>query len=315
MPFVGGGIIIDFHRRAKARAVICAAREHHVCTVAVAWRPNTAQHVNVVIRGAPRTVHCHEYLRCEPSRIYIPAGPHPTQVDLSDLFEHWRLSTYLRITGANAPKLGADQILSADEQIAVCIHISGSMDDAVRNIDWALPGHAAVCGTAEFAGRAGKVGCPKLVLKPVARPGGPINRKPLLISSTCPWKTRPRLAAVSRLPIVVAKVVPQKGIIEKRPYLVCTQNRIAAENARLQHPGKRPVNPTVRGITPAALPEAGAHRIELPPTDRHSVAVGRVDRYRGFVCRVANNVVALGINIRLIACEQTKLRDHSRRFF
>ena len=167
MPFVCGRIVIDFHWRAKARAVICAAREHHVCTVAVAWRPNTAQHVNVVIRGSTRTVHRHEYLRCQPARIYIPAGPHATQVDLSDLFEDWRLAANLRVAGANAPKLGTDQILSADEQIAVGIHISGSMYDPMGNIDRALPGHAAVCGTAEFAGRAGKVGGPKLVLKPV----------------------------------------------------------------------------------------------------------------------------------------------------
>ena len=75
------------------------------------------------------------------------------------------------------------------------------------------------------------------------------------------------------------------------------------------------MNPAVRCITPAALPEVGANRIELSPTDRHFVAVGRVDRYGRFVCCVANDVVALGVNIRLIACEQTKLRDHSRRFF
>jgi hypothetical protein len=191
MPFVGGGIIIDFHRRAKAHAAICAASDHYVCAVAIAWRPNTTQHVNVVIRGSTRTIHCQEYLRCQPTRIYIPAGPHATQIDLSDLFEDWRLSTNLRVTGANAPKLGTDQILSTDEQIAVGIHIRSSMDDSMRNIDWALPGHAAVCGTAKFAGRARKIGRPKLVLKPVARPGGPINRKPLLVASARPRKTCP----------------------------------------------------------------------------------------------------------------------------
>ena len=191
MPFVCGGIVVDSHRCAKASAAIRAAREHDVCAIAIVWRPNTAQHVNVVVRGAARTVHCHEYLCCEPSRIYIPARTHATQIDLSDLFEDWRLSTYLRVTGANAPELGADQILSADEQIAVCIHISGSMDDPMRNIDWALPGHAAICGTAEFAGRARKVGCPKLVVKPVTWPGGPINRKPLFVASARPRKTCP----------------------------------------------------------------------------------------------------------------------------
>jgi hypothetical protein len=191
MPFVCGGIVVDSHRRAKARAAIRAAREHDVCAVAIAWRPNTAQHVNVVIRGSTRTVYCQKYLRCQPSWIYIPADPHASQIDLSDLFEDWRLITYLRVTGANAPKLGTDQILSADEQIAVGIHISGSMDDPMRNINRALPGHAAVCGTAKFAGGARKVGRPKLVLKPVAWPGGLINRKPLLVASACPRKIGP----------------------------------------------------------------------------------------------------------------------------
>ena len=65
------------------------------------------------------------------------------------------------------------------------------MYDPMGNIDRALPGHAAVCGTAELAGRAGKVGGPKLVLKPVTWPGGPINRKPLFVASARPRKTCP----------------------------------------------------------------------------------------------------------------------------
>ena len=104
MPFVCGGIVIDSHRRAKARAAIGAAREHHVCTGAVAWRLNTAQHVNVVIRGPARTVHGQEYLRRQSSWIYIPADPHATQIDLSYLFKNWRLITKLRVTGPDAPE-------------------------------------------------------------------------------------------------------------------------------------------------------------------------------------------------------------------
>jgi hypothetical protein len=110
---------------------------------------------------------------------------------LGDLFKDWRLTTNLRVAGANAPKLGPDQILSTDEQIAIGIHIRGSMDDPMRNIDRALPSHAAVCGTAKFAGRARKVGRPKLVLKPVTWPGGPINREPLLVASARARKTGP----------------------------------------------------------------------------------------------------------------------------
>ena len=219
MPFVCGGIVIDSHRRAKARAAIRAARDHHVCAVGVAWRPNTAQHVNVIVRGSTRTVHCQKYLRCQPSWIHIPADPYAAQIDLSDLFKDWRLITKLRVTGADAPKGDIDQIFSADEQIAVGIHVSRSMNDTMGNIDRALPGHAAVGGTAKFAGRARKEVRPKLVLKPVTWPGGLINRKPLLVASACPGKIGPRLAAVGRLPDVVTKCVP-KAEIEKRSQLV-----------------------------------------------------------------------------------------------
>ena len=219
MPFVCGGIVIDSHRRAKARAAIRAAREHHVCAVGVAGRPNTAQHVNVVVRGSTRTVHCQKYLRCQPRWIYIPADPHAAQIDLSNLFKEWRLITKLRVTGANAPKGDIDQILSADEQIAVGIHVRCSMNDTMGNIDRPLPGHAAVCGTTKFAGRARIELRPKLVVIPVTRPAGLINRKPLLVASACPRKIGPRLAAVGGLPDVVTKC-SLKAEIEKRSQLV-----------------------------------------------------------------------------------------------
>src|SRR4051812_11817179 len=149
MPFVCGRIVVDFHWRGKGRSAIRAAREHHVCAVAVAWRPNTAHHVNIVVRRSTRAIHCQKDLACQPSRIYIPARPHPTQIDLNDLFEDWRLSTNLRVSGANAPKLGSDQVLSTNEESASGIHIRRSMYDTMRNIDRALPAHAAICGTAK----------------------------------------------------------------------------------------------------------------------------------------------------------------------
>src|SRR5262245_37201159 len=191
MPFVCGRIVIDFHWRGKGRTAICAARDHHVCAGAVAWRPNTAHHVNIVVRRSTRAVHCQKDLRCQPPRIYIPAGPDAAKIDLSDLFKCWSLTSNLRVAGANAPKLSTDQILSTNEQIAVGIHVRRSMYDPMRNIDRALPAHAAIRGTAKFAGRAGKGLRPKLVLKPVTWAVRPINRKPLLIASTRPRQTGP----------------------------------------------------------------------------------------------------------------------------
>jgi hypothetical protein len=191
MPFVCGRIVIDFHWRGKGRTAIRAACDHHVCAGAVAWRPNTAHHVNIVVRRSTRAVHCQKDLPSKPSWIYISAGPHATQIDLSDLFKNWRHTRILRVTGANAPKLGSDQVLSTNEQSAIGIHVRRSMYDTMGNIDRTLPAHAAICGTAKFAGRAGKGLRPKLVLKPMTRPGGPINRKPLLIASTRPRQTGP----------------------------------------------------------------------------------------------------------------------------
>lgn len=152
MPFVCGRIVIDFYGRSKRRSVIGAAREHYICAVTGAWLANTAHHVNIVIRGSTRTVYCQEDLSYQSSGIYISAYPHPTQIDLGDLFEGWRLTANLRVTGANAPKLRAYQVLPTDEQIAVRIYISGSMNNTMGNIDRIRPAHAAVSRTAEFAG-------------------------------------------------------------------------------------------------------------------------------------------------------------------
>src|SRR4029077_482948 len=112
-------------------------------------------------------------------------------IDLSDLFKDRRLTPKLRVTGANAPKLATDQILSAAEQIAIGIELSRTMNDAMGSIDRTLPGHAAIGGTAKFARRTGKVFRPKLVVKSVTWPAGLINLKPLLIASPCPRKTGP----------------------------------------------------------------------------------------------------------------------------
>jgi len=73
------------------------------------------------------------------------------------------------------------------------------------------------------------------------------------------------------------------------------------------------VNPAIGGKPPAALPEIGRPGIELPPADCHLVAVGRVNRYRGFVCCVADDVVSIGIDVRLVADEPAIGRDRSRR--
>ena len=75
------------------------------------------------------------------------------------------------------------------------------------------------------------------------------------------------------------------------------------------------MNPAIRGVAPAALPEVRRISVKLAPTDCHFVAICGINRDRRFVRGIAHDVVAGGIDIRLIACERTKARDHLRRAF
>ncbi len=66
-------------------------------------------------------------------------------------------------------------------------------------------------------------------------------------------------------------------------------------------------------VTPAALPEVGSNVIKLPPGNGHFVAVGRVNRDRALVGCVTYDVVAIRIDVHLVADEAGIRRDHSRR--
>lgn len=149
MPFVSGRIVIDSHRRGKCYTAIRAAREHHVSPGGVTRRLNTAQHVNIIIRGSTGTVDSQKYLPCQPGRIYIASVPHPTKIDLSDLLEYRRLVTDLCITRPQAPKRNVVEILTADKQIAIRIYIRCAMNDIMGNVDRRWPCHSTVGGTAK----------------------------------------------------------------------------------------------------------------------------------------------------------------------
>src|ERR1700730_14945422 len=71
----------------------------------------------------------------------------------------------------------------------------------------------------------------------------------------------------------------------------------------------------VGGITPAALPEVGGHAIELPPTDYHLVSVSRINRNRTLVRGVADYVVAISIDVHLVADEGPVRHNHPRPSF
>lgn len=101
--------------------------------------------------------------------------------------------------------------------------------------------------------------------------------------------------------------------IEKFSGLVRLGHWVAAEDVVLQNTGKCPVHAGIGGITPPSLPEVGLNGVELPPTDHHLVAIGRVNSNRRLVRSIADNVVAARIDVGLITGKYAELRDHARR--
>ena len=100
--------------------------------------------------------------------------------------------------------------------------------------------------------------------------------------------------------------------IEKVPCFIGIQHRITAEHVIFQNTGKRPGHAAIGGISPAALPEVGQYAVKLAPTDCDLVAVGWINGNGRLIGSVAENIVAIGIDVHLETDEWAELRDHSR---
>ena len=126
------------------------------------------------------------------------------------------------------------------------------------------------------------------------------------------------MAAVGRAPqIVTVKSLCWPGgleaEIEEVPHFVGFGYRVASENSVLENTGEGPVYAGIGGITPATLPKVGGYVVKLPPGDCHPVPICWVNGNNTLVGRVADDVVAILINISLITNEEPIRRDHSRR--
>src|SRR5213076_2567080 len=108
-------------------------------------------------------------------------------------------------------------------------------------------------------------------------------------------------------------LVRLKTEIEEVPYLVGVCHRVAAENPVFQNTRKGPMHAAIGGITPAGLPEIGQYAVKLSPGDCHLVPVGGIHGNRALVRRIADDVLAVLIDVDLETDERAKLRDHSRR--
>ncbi|PYK55064.1 MAG: hypothetical protein DME48_05865 [Verrucomicrobia bacterium] len=98
-------------------------------------------------------------------------------------------------------------------------------------------------------------------------------------------------------------MVRPEAEIEKIPCLIRLCHWIATENIILQNTWKRPSGSAIGGIPPAALSKVGVDIIELPPGDRHLIAVCRVNGNSAFVGSIADDVLTIGINVYLVTHE------------
>jgi len=101
--------------------------------------------------------------------------------------------------------------------------------------------------------------------------------------------------------------------IEKFSRLIAVRHRIAAKNIIFQDAWERPVYAAIGGITPTGLPEVGLNTVELSPADHHLVEICRINRNRGLVRSIPEDIIAIRIDIRLVTGEHAEWRDHSRR--
>ena len=145
----------------------------------------------------------------------------------------------------------------------------------------------------------------------MSRAVGLIDGKPFLVATAGASVGRllhPGLTAVGRTPQVVTekRLVWPGGLqteIEEVAHLVGFGDRVAPENSILENTGEGPVYASISRITPAALPEIGSNIIELPPADRHAVAVRWVNGNHTFVRSVAEDILAVLIDVRLVTDE------------
>jgi hypothetical protein len=158
---------------------------------------------------------------------------------------------------------------------------------------------------------------PKLILESMTRAPGPIDREPFLISTMRRAALGPRLTAVCGGPYVIAKKRLLLGRfeaeIEKSSYLIGECDRVATKDVIFQNARESPVYASVGSITPPRLSEIGVDAIELPPGNYHLIAISRINRDGRLIRGVAQDVVAICIDVRLIAGKDTELGDLPRR--
>src|SRR5690349_8072250 len=94
------------------------------------------------------------------------------------------------------------------------------------------------------------------------------------------------------------------------PGIIRAQDRVAAKDIVLQDAGESPRGPAITGVCPPRLSKIGRNTIKLPPSDGHAIVIGGIHANGRFVRSIISNVIAVGIDVYLVAGEGAELRDH-----
>jgi hypothetical protein len=239
MPFIRKAIVIDPLRSAESQSAVGAAHKHHIGCGSTGG-PHTGQHVDVVVRGTAGAVNRKEYLPAEPYSIDAALHDGATETDSCAPVEYRCLSADLCVARANATKSRA-AAPTANENVAVGIHIERSIYGSIWNNNRRLPRHPAVGGALELNAAAVAVNAiVSLVLESVPRSVGFVDGEPLFVAAACAsvWRLlHPGLTAIGRAPQVVAEKrllhIRLKTEIEKLPKLIGVRDRVAAEDVIL----------------------------------------------------------------------------------
>jgi len=175
-------IVIDANRCAEGESAVGAPREHYL-RGALAIRQHTGQHVNIVVCRRPGTVYRDECLAAKSYAIDSALKKTAAQIYLRALIKRWCHAWVLRIAGANAPERAAEVGCTANKKVAVTSHVECPPYRSIRDVKRALPRGSPINRTAELATVASGSGAPGLILEPVSRTVGLIDREPFFIAA------------------------------------------------------------------------------------------------------------------------------------
>ncbi len=152
---------------------------------------------------------------------------------------------------------------------------------------------------------------PRQVQAAVPGPAGRVDGEPRLVAAVGLDRPEPALAAVLRNEHVAENRAPRhQAVVVEASLGVGGEDRVGAEDPVVERAPLGPAAPAVGAPAPARLAEVRGDAVELPPADRHPQRCVGVDRDRGLVGRVANDVAPVGRDVDLDADEAVALDPH-----